>query len=156
MVVRNGNADNTSISTNLSYFIRELTDLGGATWIQYVRNENGISYGAWNKIVTTQVEKDTYANTSVKNGSAVCRRQGNVVDIVATGDVRSLSANTFVTWVTIDAKYRPTENRFIPVANGGVNGRFAVINADGRIQIYSTTAISSAQSFAFNITYIVD
>ena len=117
------------------------------------------SQNAWGdvkRLATTEVEKSTYSNTSVKDGSAICRRQGNVVDIVATGDVKNLSANTFVTWVTIDAKYRPTENRFIPVANGGVNGRFAVINADGRIQIYSTTAISSAQSFAFNITYIVD
>lgn len=113
-------------------------------------------WGAVKRLVTTEVEKATYTNTSVKNGSAICRRQGNVVDIVATGDVRSLSANTFVTWVTIDAKYRPTENHFVPVASGGVNGRFAVINADGRIQIYSTTAITSAQSFAFNITYIVD
>lgn len=141
------------------YRTRRIVDYKGNEYIQYASvngTPNNWTYGAWYKVCTTQVEKDTYTNTSVKNGSAVCRRQGNVVDIVATGDVRSLSANTFVTWVTIDAKYRPTENRFIPVANGGVNGRFAVINADGRIQIYSTTAISSAQDFAFNLTYIVD
>ena len=114
------------------------------------------AWGSVKRLVTNEVSKDSYSNTNVKNGSAICRRQGNIVDIVAIGDVRSLSANTFVTWVTIAEKYRPAENRFIPVANGGTNGRFAVINADGRIQIYSTTAISSAQSFAFNITYIVD
>ena len=51
MVVRNGNHEHTTISTNWSYFIRELTDLSGDTWVQLVRNENGITYGLWDKVV---------------------------------------------------------------------------------------------------------
>ena len=136
------------------YYRREIIDIVGKRWVQTVSGGATLTYEKWYRCDI--VQKDSYSNTNVKNGSAICRRQGNVVSIIATGDVTSMSANTFVTWVTIGVQYRPTENHFAVVANGGVNGRFACINADGRIQLYSTTAINSAQSFAFEITYIVD
>ena len=121
-----------------------------------IRKKQNASWSTAEKFVTTEVEKATYSNTSVKNGSAICRRQGNVVSIVATGDCPSLSANTSTEWVTLGERFRPTENQYIPVANGGVNGRFIIINTNGKVYLYSTTAFTSAQSFAFTATYIVD
>lgn len=129
--------------------------LNNGTWHWYSPAFKEISTLA-DGVVNMNVSKDSYTNTNVKNGSAICRRQGNVVSIVAQGGVSSLAANSYVTWVTIGEKYRPTETQFVNVSNGVVSGRFAVINTDGTIQIFSSTTISSSTNFAFNITYVVD
>lgn len=105
---------------------------------------------------TSKVQKATYNNTSVKNGECVCRRQGNVVSINAVGDCVSLTANTVTDWVTIDSKFRPKEPIYVAVANGGVNGRYAIINTNGKIQLFSTSAFSSPNAFAISTSFIVD
>ena len=141
---------------NWKYRVREIVDMSGYRYIQQCNSNGSATWGYTSWFMAERVMKDSYSNTNVKNGSAICRRQGNVVSIRADGGVSNLSANTYTDWVTIGTKYRPTETQFVNVSNGVVSGRFAVINTNGKIQLFSSTAISTSTNFAFNITYIVD
>ena len=141
---------------NWIYRVREIVDNAGYRYVQQCNSNGSATWGFTSWFMAERVMKDSYSNTNVKNGSAICRRQGNVVSIRADGGVSNLSANTYTDWVTIGTKYRPTETQFVNVSNGVVSGRFAVINTNGKIQLFSSTAISTSTNFAFNITYIVD
>ena len=112
------------------------------------------TYGAW--VAVTTVDKDSYSNTNVKNESLVARRQGNVVSVVSSGDATSIPASTWTLYVTMAAKYAPSEKLFVNLGNNANGSQFARFDTDGKVQLYSTTAITRATNFAFATTYIVD
>jgi len=124
----------------------------------FIRSKTGspLAWTRWRQVVTDIVEKATYSNTSVKQGECVCRRQGNVICISAENDAVSVPANTFTDWVTIGERFRPNEIKRVPLGNNSGTTRWAVINTNGKVQLFSSTAITSATNFAFEATYIVD
>lgn len=120
------------------------------------KRRNNTSWDAAIKFVTTAVEKNAYSNTSIKRGECIARKQGNVVSINCAGDAVSIPAATVTDYVTIASKYAPSEIMYVNLANNPAQGKFAVINPNGKVQLYSSVAISSATNFAFHVTYIVD
>ncbi len=109
------------------------------------------------KFVTTEVEKATYANTSVKKGALIARRQGNMVSINSADDAVGVTANTWVPYVQLGTRYRPNETIYVPAANvGTVYSRWIRIANDGWVYLFSSTAVSSASNFGFSVSYIVD
>lgn len=109
------------------------------------------------KFVTTEVEKTIYSNTSVKRGELIARRQGNVVTINSPNDAISVTASTWVPYVKLDAQYRPSETTYVPVGNAGTAfSRWARIDTDGNVYLYTQQAVTSAQNFGFSTSYIVD
>lgn len=154
-----GEYDNETTGSYV-YRVREITCHDGTLYRQSVASFGSIgvfAYGAWNKVVTTEVEKDTYSNTSVKGGALIARRQGNVVSINSAEDAVAVTANTWVPYVQLGARYRPNETVFVPIANvGTVYSRWVRITTDGWVYLYSTTAVTSASNFGFSTSYIVD
>lgn len=120
------------------------------------KRRNNTSWEAAIKFVTTAVEKNTYSNTSVKRGECIARRQGNVVTLNCAGDAVSIPAATVTDYVTVAAKYAPSEIMYVNLANNPAQGKFAIVSPNGKVQLYSASAITSAQNFAFSVTYIVD
>lgn len=117
--------------------------------------------GSWAKnaiqFVTTEVEKATYSNTSVKKGALIARRQGNVVSINSADDAVSVTANTWVPYIQLGERYRPNETVYVPAANVGTAfSRWIRIANDGWIYLFSSTAVGSASNFGFSTSYIVD
>lgn len=109
------------------------------------------------KLVTNAVEKTTYANTSVKKGALIARRQGNMVSINSAEDAVGVTANTWVPYVQLGTRYRPNETIYVPAANvGTVYSRWIRIANDGWVYLFSSTAVSSASNFGFSVSYIVD
>ena len=125
----------------------------------FVRSKTGspLAWTGWKQAVTNIIEKDTYANTSVKRGALVARRQGNVVSINSADDAVGVTANTWVAYVQLGARYRPNETVYVPCANVGTSfSRWIRIAPDGWVYLFSTTAVGSASNFGFSTTYIVD
>jgi len=160
MIVRNvTKTDADTSAKSWQYIVREITDISGNKYIQraYCVSVGSWTFGAWYKICTTEVEKATYANTSVKKGALIARRQGNVVSINSADDAVGVTANTWVPYVQLGARYRPNETVYVPCANvGTVYSRWVRIANDGWVYLFSSTAVSSASNFGFSTTYIVD
>lgn len=147
--------DNESASGE-AYRIRKMTVLGGEEWVQYCyKTSTTWTYGTWMQ-VSIGVSKDTYANTAMKAGNLIARRNGNVVYIVSTGNATSVAGGNWRTYVTIAAKYRPSEETFATVTNAYGEVKTARIRTNGNVDLYTGTTISSASNFAFTATYIVD
>ena len=126
-----------------------------------VRSYTGtpLAWTSWRQLQFANVDKNEYTNTSVKSGSLVARRQGNVVNINSANDAVGIAAGTLVTYVTLDTKYRPNETIRLAIQNKAGNDtstQFVTINTNGTVQLYSSVAITRATNFAFSGTYIVD
>lgn len=119
------------------------------------KRRNNTAWEAAVKFVTTAVEKNSYSNTAVKNGALIARRQGNVVYLNSPNDAVSVPANTWTTYVTIGERYRPTEEVLVPVANTQAS-RWIRVSTNGKVELYTGSAITSAQNYGFCVTYIVD
>jgi len=125
----------------------------------YIRSKTGspLAWTRWRQVVTDIVEKATYANTSVKKGALIARRQGNVVSINSADDAVSVTANTWVAYVQLGERYRPNETVYVPAANVGTAfSRWIRIAPDGWVYLFSTTAVGSTSNFGFSTSYIVD
>ncbi len=125
----------------------------------FVRSKTGspLAWTGWKQAVTNIIEKDTYENTSVKRGELIARRQGNVVTINSPNDAISVTANTWVHYVTLGTRYRPSETTYVPVGNAGTAfSRWVRIATDGNVYLYTQQAVTSAQNFGFSTSYIVD
>lgn len=157
MVVRNTTKyDIQTAEKTWQNIVREIIDINGRTYIQHCHSygDASWSYSAWYR--TAIVSKNSYQNTTIKKGECICRRQGNVVSIVASGDAVSIPSNTLTDWVSIGSQYIPSDVLYVSLGNNPIVGKFAVINTNGKVQLYSNTTISSATNFAFMATYIVD
>ena len=139
------------------YRVREYETWGGKKWRQFCQTSvtaGSWTFGSW--IPVTAVDKDSYSNTTVKDGSLVARRQGNVVSITSSDGAKSVAARTWTLYVTLAAKYAPSERMYVSLGNNANANQFVRIDTDGKVYLYSTTAISSATNFGFSATYIVD
>ena len=156
--VENMLGDVLSLSGNWQQFIRKLCDIVGDEFVQQIATDGSgnVVYGAWRKVLYSAVEKNAYSNTNVKRGECIARRQGNVVSINCAGDAVSIPAATVTDYVTVASKYAPSEIMYVNLANNPAQGKFAIISPNGKVQLYSASAITSAQNFAFSVTYIVD
>lgn len=152
----NSTAYDNESDTGEAYRIRKLTVLGGEEWVQYCyKTSTTWTYGTWMQ-VSIGVSKDTYDNTNMKAGNLIARRNGNVVNILSTGNATSVAAGNWRTYVTIGAKYRPSEETPAIVTNAYGEVKTVRIRTNGNVDLYTGTSITSASNFAFTATYIVD
>ena len=92
------------------------------------------------------------SNTTMKNGTAEFSRQGSIVTLTSTGDIKSLTRGSWVTYVTIPVGYRPANNTYVTVLGRDGYGTsyiiFCLATADGKLQFYlnGNTNITSAQN----------
>lgn len=144
-------------STTASYRLRTIKTYIGEVFIQYVTRSNGGSYYyyPWQP-VSIGVSKDTYSNASMKTGELIARRNGNVVNIVSSGNAISVASGNWRNYVTIAEKYRPSEEIYAIVTNAYGEVKTARIRTNGMVDLYTGTSITSASNFAFTATYIVD
>lgn len=148
--------DDESLTT-ASYRLRTIKTCIGEVFSQYVARSNGgtYTYYTWQP-GSIGVSKDTYSNTSMKSGDLIARRNGNVVNIVSSGNAVSVAAGNWRNYVTIAEKYRPSEETYAVVTNAYGEVKTARIRTNGNVDLYTGTSITSASNFAFTATYIVD
>jgi hypothetical protein len=143
------------------YRLREIESYNGYKWVQHcwtAGTAGSWQFNPWMAVPYAQMWKDRYSNTNIKNGECVARRNGQTVYINCDGDAKSIAAGTVTDYVTLGSQYRPSETIRCAIQNKGEYNsvQFAIINTNGKVQLYSSVAISSATNFAFHVTYIVD
>ena len=144
------------------YRLREIESYNGYKWVQHcwtAGTAGSWQFNPWRAVPYAQMWKDRYSNTNIKNGECVARRNGQIVYINSAEDAVGVAAGTLVTYVTLDAKYRPNETIRWAIQNKAGNDtstQFVTINTNGTVQLYSSVAITRATNFAFGGTYIVD
>ena len=139
------------------YRVREYETYNGRKWRQFCQTAGTAgswTFGAW--VAVTTVDKDSYSNTNVKSGGLSARRQNNVVSVISSGDATSIPASTWTLYVTMASKYAPSDQLFVNLGNNANARQFARFDTNGKVYLYSTTAITQATNFAFSVTYIVD
>lgn len=139
------------------YRVREYETYNGRKWRQFCQTAGTAgswTFGAW--VAVTTVDKNSYSNTNVKSGGLTARRQNNVVSVISSGDATSIPASTWTLYVTMASKYAPSDQLFVNLGNNANASQFARFDTDGKVYLYSTTAITRATNFAFQATYIVD
>ena len=95
------------------------------------------------------------SNTARKNGGFYVWKQGKVACFATTGDLKSVPAGGYTTYVTLPEGYRPNVAYFFRVVNNTKNIIIRV-NTDGVVAFYNySAAVTSAENGVFCGSYII-
>ena len=110
----------------------------------------GTTYGWFSPAQSTKIQTFTALGKDWR-----FRKIGRVVYVDAAADVSSASAGS-TSIGTLDADMRPTYTVNIPCGNMSNYMRFLIINPNGNVSVYTSTAISSATNFSFQGSYLAN
>lgn len=94
----------------------------------------------------TSLSNSTYLTTNIK-----VFRQANFVNVVFAGDAKKIDASAWITLGTLPTGYRPSEYVYVLVR--ATNTVWLRISPAGVIDYYTTTSVSGASNFQFQVTY---
>lgn len=160
MTVTNITRDSMNIDDyNWTYMVREITDIAGKKWIQYVRYENSLVFGPWNEVL--QYESYTNGTLTANVGTlteSYCRKAGRVVDIHAWLTGLSTSAQSHTNAIKVSNVSLPSVPiRFVCtcwLGNGiAAYAGYGVMDTYGNITF--TKAVANSDKVSFAITYVV-